>query len=189
MQAYDGGSVYLRLSTRAIEQPRRTLDERRKADIVAGGYWLREPSPQTSLVIAYQGVVAPEVIEAAGLIAESRPGIGVLALTSSDRLYSGWRHASRGASHVEKLLSQVPRDATILTVIDGHPATLSWLGGVIGHRVASLGTDHFGQSGTIGDLYAHFGFDVNGIVTAAEEAAQGRPILRPLGFRRVAEAA
>ena len=61
----------------------------------------------------------------------------------------------------------VPRDALIVTVIDGHPATLSWLGSVHGHRVAGLGVEHFGQTGTIADLYQHFGIDTDGIVRSA----------------------
>jgi pyruvate dehydrogenase E1 component len=61
-------------------------------------------------------------------------------------------------------------------VIDGHPATLSWLGGVRGNRVTSLGVEHFGQSGRIADLYAHHGLDVPAILHAAQSLVQGRPI-------------
>src|SRR6195952_2681900 len=86
----EGGSVYLRLSTRAIEQPGRALTPELKRDIIAGGYWLAAPSSSPRVVLVYQGVVAPEVIAAAGLMAEDRPGVGVLALTSVDRLYSEW---------------------------------------------------------------------------------------------------
>jgi pyruvate dehydrogenase E1 component len=179
-----GGSVYLRLSTRNIEQLTRTLTPELKRAVIAGGYWLAEPSASTRLVLAYQGVVAPDVIAAAGLMAEDRHGVGVLALTSADRLYTEWRkgqrhhHEGRLAppSHVERLLSVVPRDAVIVTVIDGHPATLSWLGGVLGHRVESLGVDAFGQTGTIAELFKHFGFDASGIMRAVEAATPGRPI-------------
>ncbi|HUO90331.1 MAG TPA: hypothetical protein VMU08_14245, partial [Rhizomicrobium sp.] len=150
-----GGSVYLRLSTRGIDQLARTLDAARKREIIAGGYWLAEPGSSTRVVLAYQGAVAPEVISAAGLMAEDRQGVGVLALTSADRLYTDWRrglkHRQQGRlsqpSHIETLLARVPRDAVIVTVIDGYPATLSWLGGVMGHRVESLGVDAFGQTG------------------------------------------
>ncbi|MBL6937910.1 MAG: transketolase [Alphaproteobacteria bacterium] len=179
-----GGSVYLRLTTRALDQLARTLDAAQKRDIIAGGYWLAEPSAATRVVLAYQGAVSPEVISAAGLMAEDRRGVGVLALTSADRLYTEWRrglkHRQQGAlsqpSHVESLLARVPRDAVIVTVVDGYPATLSWLGGVHGHRVQGLGVDAFGQTGTIADLYRHFGFDAEGIMRAVEAAAPGRPI-------------
>jgi pyruvate dehydrogenase E1 component len=89
-------------------------------------------------------------------------------------LNAGWTAAQRareqgqrGArSHVERLLEAVPRDAGLVTVIDGHPATLGWLGSVHGHRTRSLGVEHFGQTGTIADLYRHFGIDTAGIVRA-----------------------
>ncbi|HEY0300708.1 MAG TPA: hypothetical protein VGC36_05220, partial [Rhizomicrobium sp.] len=179
-----GGSVYLRLTTRSIDQLTRTLDARLKRDIIAGGYWLAEPRNSTRVVLAYQGAVAPEVIAAAGLMAEDRHGVGVLALTSADRLYTEWRrgrrHHHRGRlaqpSHVENLLAPVPRDAVIVTVADAHPAGLSWLGGVAGHRVESLGVDTFGQTGTIADLYRHFGVDAENIMRAVESATPGRPI-------------
>jgi len=45
-------------------------------------------------------------------------------------------------------------------------ATLSWLGGVRGHRVESLGVEHFGQSGNLPDLYRHYGLDTESIVAA-----------------------
>jgi pyruvate dehydrogenase E1 component len=180
----EGASVYLRLSTRALDQLSRTLSPDQKREIISGGYWLVEPSSSTRVVLAYQGAVSPEVIEAAGLMAEDRHGVGVLALTSADRLYTEWRrgqghrHGGRLSppSRIEQLLSAVPRDAAIVTVIDGHPATLAWLGGVLGHRIESLGVDRFGQTGTVSDLYRHFGFDAEGIMRAVEAAAPGRPI-------------
>ena len=71
-------------------------------------------------------------------------------------------------SHIETLLAQVPRHAGLVTAIDGHPATLSWLGGVGGHRTISLGVEHFGQTGSVTDLYRHFGIDAEAIRTAAQ---------------------
>ena len=68
-------------------------------------------------------------------------------------------------------------------MIDGHPATLSWLGAVHGHRAVSLGVEHFGQTGTIPDLYHHYGIDAENIAAAAAAMAPGRPVknLRILG--------
>jgi pyruvate dehydrogenase E1 component len=54
-----------------------------------------------------------------------------------------------------------------VTVIDGHPATLSWLGAVRQHRVVALGVEKFGQSGSVPDLYRTYGLDAEAIVGAA----------------------
>jgi pyruvate dehydrogenase E1 component len=70
----------------------------------------------------------------------------------------------------------VPAHAGIVTVLDGHPATLAWLGAVAGHRVRSLGVEHFGQTGSIPELYRHYGIDANAIVAAAAALTPGRPI-------------
>jgi len=179
-----GGSVYLRMSTRSIEQPRRSIDERLAEDIVNGAYWLRKPGPNAEMIIAYAGAVAPEAIEALGLLAEARRDVGLLAVTSADRLNAGWNAAQRAReeglvharSHVERLLGDVPSHCGIVTVLDGHPATLAWLGSVCGHRTRSLGVEHFGQTGTIADLYRHYGLDAQGILRAAAALTPGKPV-------------
>ena len=61
-----GGSVYLRLSTRPIEQPQRAMTGELKQDIVDGAYWLRKPGPNAQVVVAYTGAIAPEAIQAVG---------------------------------------------------------------------------------------------------------------------------
>jgi pyruvate dehydrogenase E1 component len=186
-----GGSVYLRLSTRPIEQPKRSLTPDQQREIIDGAYWLRRPGPNCQVVVAYTGAVAPEAIQAVGLMAEDRRDVGLLAVTSADRLSAGWTAAQRARerglaharSHIEQMLDAVPAHAGIVTVLDGHPTTLAWLGAVAGHRVRSLGVEHFGQTGSIPDLYRHYGIDANAIVAAAAALTPGRPIryLRALG--------
>ena len=169
-----GGSVYLRLSTRKVEQPDREIDCALKREILAGGYWMRRPCEGASPAIVYTGAVAPEAIEAHAAVVESNPGAGLLAVTSPGRLYRGWSAAQRArragrigvASHVETLLEPLERDARIVTVIDGHPATLGWLGSVRGHRIEPLGVDRFGQSGSLPDLYREHGIGVEAILEA-----------------------
>jgi pyruvate dehydrogenase E1 component len=185
-----GGAVYLRLSTRTIGQPARTVDARLAADIVDGGYWLRRPGPNAEVVVAYSGAVAPEAIAAVGLLGEARRDVGLLAVTSADRLHAGWNAAQRAReagrleamSHVERLLAEVPSHCGLVTVQDGHPATLAWLGAVAGHRTRALGVERFGQTGTIADLYRHYGIDAQGILRAAAALTPGRPVrhLRPM---------
>ncbi|MEM6499486.1 MAG: transketolase, partial [Pseudomonadota bacterium] len=181
------GSVYLRLTTRPLEQL--SVKARDDADfvqgVIDGAYWLREPGSNCEVIIAYQGCVAPEAIQAAGRIGNNRRDIGVLAVTSADRLNSGWTAARRarargqhGAeSQIERLLKHVPRDAILITVTDGHPATLAWIGGVKGHPTAPLGVEHFGQTGTISDLFKHFMIDADAIVGAANHLTPGRRFL------------
>ncbi|MCK0197202.1 transketolase [Ancylobacter sp. 6x-1] len=186
-----GGSVYLRLSTRSLAQPKRILSPRRSRDIIDGAYWVRPPGPNAEIVVAYQGAVAPEALEAVGLMAEDRRDVGLLAVTSADRLNAGWTAAARmrerglvhARSHVERLLGDMPARCALVTVLDGHPATLGWLGAVAGHRTRALGVEHFGQTGSITELYRHYGIDANAIVAAAAGLAPGRPIrhLRDLG--------
>jgi pyruvate dehydrogenase E1 component len=179
-----GGSVYLRLSTRPIDQITRAMTPLLRQAIVDGGYWLRNPGPNCQVAVAYTGALAPEAIAAIGLMAEDRRDVGLLAVTSADRLNAGWTAAQRARergllharSHIERLLADLPSHCGIVTVLDGHPATLAWLGGVGGHRVRSLGVEHFGQTGSIPDLYRHYGIDTNAIVAAAEAIAPGRPI-------------
>ncbi|MEA2965349.1 MAG: pyruvate dehydrogenase component, partial [Alphaproteobacteria bacterium] len=179
-----GGSVYLRLSTRPIEQIKREMTPELRQSIVDGAYWLRKPGPNCQVVVAYTGAVAPEAIQAVGLMAEDRRDVGLLAVTSADRLNAGWtagqRARERGLvharSHIEKLLADVPSHCGIVSVLDGHPATLAWLGAVHGHRVRPLGIEHFGQTGSIPDLYRHYGIDANAVVAAAATLTPGRPI-------------
>ncbi len=90
MQAADGGAVYLRLSTRPVDQPRRALTPELERGIVAGGYWLVPPAPGAELAVVCQGAVAPEAIAAHQMIQEDIPGAGLLAVTSADRLHRGW---------------------------------------------------------------------------------------------------
>lgn len=170
----EGGSVYLRLSTRPIDQPLREMDDELRDGIIKGGYWMRPPAEGTQLAIAYTGTVAPEAQSALGQLLDLTPGAGLMAVTSADRLNAGWQAAQKarqiGAaqrpSHIEKLLAPLSCDARIVTVLDGHPATLAWMGGVRGHRVEALGVEHFGQTGTIPDLYHHYRIDQAAIVEA-----------------------
>ena len=174
MQLDDGGSVYLRLSTKPVEQPQREMIPELATDIIKGAYWLRKPGPNCELVIAYQGVIAQEAILAAGHLGEFRRDIGVLAITSADRIYAEFKtqsHNLNKTSHIETLLADVPNYAKILTVIDGHPATLTWLGGVRGNPTISHGVDHFGQTGQINDLYKHFAIDHESLVRSALQQA------------------
>jgi pyruvate dehydrogenase E1 component len=176
MQSEGGESVYLRLTTRTIAQAERT-DESWKAGALAGGYWLREPGQGAAAALVYSGAIAPEALAAWEALKDDVPGLGLLAVTSPDLLHRGWsaRRAGRwtgksaAPSHVEVLLAPLSRDAGLVTLLDGAPASLSWLGGVAGHKVSPLGLERFGQTGSLPDLYRAYRLDVDAIVEAAAE--------------------
>ncbi|MBN8845823.1 MAG: transketolase [Sphingomonadales bacterium] len=180
MQRPDGCSVYLRLSTRAIAQTERA-DDGWQADALKGGYWLKAPGEKAEAAIVFTGVVAPEALAAWQTLSEDMPGIGLLNITSPDLLHRSWsaQRAARWtggtpeASHIERLLSRLAPGAGLVTVLDGSPGALSWIGGVNGNRVSPLGTDRFGQTGDAPDLYSLYRIDAEAIVDAAAELFLG----------------
>jgi pyruvate dehydrogenase E1 component len=176
LQKPDGSSVYLRLSTRQVPQVERAKTDW-EADALKGGYWLRRPAAGAEAAIAFTGAIAPDVLAAYEQLLDDMPGLGVLNVTSPDVLHREWS-ASRAARwtdknaqtcHAEDLLSVLAPDAGIVTVIDGSPGALSWLGGVQGMRVSPLGTDRFGQTGDLPDLYAEYRLDSVAIIDAMAE--------------------
>ena len=171
----EGESTYLRLSTRNIEQVERTDDEWRDGAL-SGGYWLREPGANSEAAIVAMGAVLPEALAAWEELRSDVPGLGLLAVTSPDLLHRGWTAAQaarwrgeRLPSHAEKLLSRLSPAAGLVTVADAAPASLSWLGGVLGQRVAPLGVGKFGQTGNLADLYAAYRLDGAAITEAVAE--------------------
>ena len=180
LQAPDGGSVYLRLTTRVIDQVPRA-DTAWEADALKGGYWLKPPGDSAAAAIVYTGAIAPEALAAWEALSDDLPGVGLLAVTSPDLLHRGWsaRQANRWTggprqlSHVEHLLGALSPDAGLVTILDGSPSTLSWLGGVRGMRVSPLGVDRFGQTGDLPDLYRAYRLDTDAILDAAAELFLG----------------
>jgi pyruvate dehydrogenase E1 component len=180
IQAPAGESVYLRLTTRTIRQAERT-GESWKADALGGGYWLREPAAGAEAALVYSGAVAPEALAAWEALEADLPGLGLLAVTSPDLLHRGWSERCRkrwkgegsAPSHVERLLAPLSPSAGLVTLLDAAPASLSWLGGVLGHRVSPLGVERFGQTGSLPDLYREYRLDADAIVEAAAELFLG----------------
>lgn len=162
MQADDGGSVYLRLSTRPLNQPVREMSPKLREGIRNGAYWRQKPTSKNAPVIVYTGAIAPEA-EAA---AESIKGAGLLAITSPDKIFADWS-AQGQVSWISKLLADAPKGEPLITVLDGHPAALAWLGSVDGRRVEPLGVDQFGQCGDLPTLYRKYEIDAEAIQAKA----------------------
>ncbi|RIX29191.1 transketolase [Sphingomonas edaphi] len=175
IDAPDGESTYLRLSTRSITQVERGGDEW-KDGALQGGYWLREPGPSSEAAIVAMGAIMPEALSAWEELSADIPGLGLLNVTSPDLLHRGWTAAQAkrwqgesAPSHVEQLLSRLTHGAGLVTLCDAAPASLSWLGGVLGNRVAPLGVERFGQTGNLPDLYAAYRLDGDAVTEAVAE--------------------
>ena len=183
MQEPDGEALYLRLSTKPVEQGPFAAavasrgEDALRADVVAGGFRLREPGPgEDAVLLAACGALVPETLAAAELL-EEEEGVAatVLCLSSPDRLYRDWR-ASRiaplrdgsrpGDCHLERLVP-AERGRPVVTVIDGASHSLAFLGAALGVRCVPLGVDTFGQTGSLPALYEAYDLSPAAIATAA----------------------
>lgn len=183
----DGSSSYFRLSTRPIDQSAAALPtdpdaiERRRRQVVAGGYAIHRAARRPVVTLVAMGVVVPEAIEAGRQLDAMGVHADVICLTSADlvfRALQARQGLAVGSSSILNQLFPSARRSPIVTVLDGHPHTLSFLAGVHGCRIANLGVDDFGQVGDVDDLYRHFGIDTQTIVGAALDLLDG-PISEP----------
>jgi pyruvate dehydrogenase E1 component len=171
-----GSSAYFRLTTRPIDQRLAGLPSdqeaiaRRRAEVLSGGYVLRRAPAAPAVTLVGAGAVMPEVLAAADELTEGGRAVEVVCLTSADLVFRALR-ARQGladaADEILDVLLPADRAAPMVTVLDGHPHTLSFLGSVGNVPIACLGVEDFGQSGDVEDLYRHFGIDTDTIVGAA----------------------
>ena len=172
----DGSSAYLRLSTRPVDQTLAAVPadpaarERRRRQVVAGGYLIGRAERAPDVTIAAMGVLLPEALAAAERLAAAGVAADVACVTSPDLLFRALRaRQGHGDSPVWILDQVLPADraAPLVTVLDGHPHTLAFLGGVNQVPAVTLGVTSFGQSGDLADVYRYHGIDADSIVRAA----------------------
>jgi pyruvate dehydrogenase E1 component len=172
----DGTSAYFRLTTRPLDQslaavPQDTsAREERRRQVVAGGYRLRNATGRPEVTLVGVGAVMPNVIAAADALASAEVGCDVVCLVSADLVFRALqaRQGLRtGDADILDELFPADRVAPIVSVLDGHPHTLSFLSAIRCAPIACLGVDDFGQSGDVEDLYRHFGIDTDTIIGAA----------------------
>jgi pyruvate dehydrogenase E1 component len=173
----DGGSSsYLRLSTRPVEQALAAVPddpaarEARRAQVLAGGYRLRECAGAPAVTLVAVGAIVPDALAAADELTAAGHSADVICVTSADLLFRALQARQGLADGDDSVLAELfapERDAPLVTVIDGHPHALSFLAAVSGAPIACLGVQDFGQSGDVQDLYRHFGIDAETIVGAA----------------------
>ena len=175
-----GTSSYFRLTTRPLVQSLAAMPtdelmvERRRRDVVSGGYRLRGAVADDEVLLVGVGAVMPQVVEAAERLELLGHRVGVVCLTSPDLLHRDWRgepNPLTGARSgiAERLFPRRPGGgaAPIVSVLDGHPHALSFVGALQGVPSRSLGVTQFGQSSSVGDAHRLHGIDRDAIVNAA----------------------
>jgi pyruvate dehydrogenase E1 component len=172
----DGTSSYLRLSTRPVEQSLARVPEDpqalelRRRQVLAGGYRLRESAGAPAVTLVGMGVIVPELLSAVDELTAAGIAVDAICLTSPDLIFRALQTRQGlydGEDAVLGELFPAGRTAPIVSVLDGHPHTLSFLAAIAGAPLACLGVQDFGQSGDVQDLYRHFGIDADTIVGAA----------------------
>ncbi|WP_353647419.1 pyruvate dehydrogenase [Nakamurella sp. A5-74] len=171
----DGSSSYLRLSSRVLDQTLAAVPvdpaarERRRRQVVGGGYALRR-APRPDITLVGMGAIMPEVLSAAARLQELGLAADVICVTSADRLYRASRAVrGYGDGNPSVLWQAFPADRAVpmVTVLDGHPHTLSFLATVHAVPSINLGVTDFGQTGTLQELYRLHGIGPDAIVGAA----------------------
>jgi pyruvate dehydrogenase E1 component len=169
-----GSSASFRLSTRPVDPSLANLPEdaqereQRRRMVLAGGYRLR-PLDDADVSIAVMGALVPEALAAAdALLEEFDVRAEVVCITSADLLHRALRARSGFGDGDSRILDALfPEPVPLVTVLDGHPHTLAFLGGVHAVPVTTLGVERFGQSGDLAELYDHHQIDTDSIVGAA----------------------
>jgi pyruvate dehydrogenase E1 component len=183
-----GHSSYFRLSTRPIDQSLAAIPdapaarEQRRRHVVSGGFVLSRAATPPAVCLVGMGVVMPEVAAAAAELARLGVAVDVVCVTSADLLFRAMQARNgltEGNSKILDVLFPASRSAPMVTVLDGHPHTLSFLAAIHGSRLTSLGVDDFGQVGDIDDLYRHFGIDTDTIIGAAWDLLDGPVLTEP----------
>lgn len=174
-----GTSAYLRLSTRPVDQTLADVPEypaareRRRRQVVAGGYPLRRRD-DARVTIAAMGATMTEALVAANRLEQNGIPANVICITSPGLLFRAWQ-ARQGRRTAETwILDQLlpaDRATPIVSVLDGHPHTLAFLANVQQVPLTALGVSGFGQAGALDEVYRYHGIDTDSIVAAALDIA------------------
>ncbi len=130
-----------------------------------------------AITVVAVGAVLPEAIAAVEELAGADIPCDIVCLTSPDLIFRALQaRQGLGDGDCEILEELFPGDraAPLVTVLDGHPHTLSFLSAIRCAPIACLGVSDFGQSGDVEDLYRYFGIDTETIVGAAVDLLEER---------------
>ncbi|MGA9453380.1 MAG: 1-deoxy-D-xylulose-5-phosphate synthase N-terminal domain-containing protein [Verrucomicrobiia bacterium] len=185
------GSTYLRLTSRPVDQSLLSVPsdvnerERLRTQVIRGAYRLVDRSreadyqPGKNVVHIFAvGAMIPAALAASRQLAGQGVFANVFNVTGAGPLYREYqnaRHASiSGATKpnylLEELVPAAERTVPVVTVVDGHPHSLAWIGAALQAPTFPLGVVGFGQSGTVSDLYQEYKIDADNIQAACHQA-------------------
>ncbi|ETX01883.1 MAG: hypothetical protein ETSY2_36505 [Candidatus Entotheonella gemina] len=170
-----GESVYMRLSTKSLRQAAVEITPEWRQQVLSGGYWLRDyrtaadyaTAPHIHLLAS--GVMLAEALSASDAALEDGIYANVINITSVDQLFRGWMRLCQGEHHagyLDQLLPREDRHTPAVTLLDGHPLALGWLGNLLHAPVHALGVTSFGESAALPDLYHKHHIDADAVLGA-----------------------
>jgi pyruvate dehydrogenase E1 component len=170
-----GRSSYIRLSTRPVDQALAAvpedpiLRERRRKQVIAGGYVLRRVDGAVVTIVGI-GALVPEALEAATRLETVGVAADVICVTNPGLLFEALQ-ARRGLGDaptwILDTLFPADRANPMVTVLDGHPHTLAFLATINNVPATHLGVSRFGQSGDLTSIYRYHEIDTAAVVGAA----------------------
>ena len=180
-------STYLRLSTRPIDQKLLTLPtdslarEQLRRQVLDGAYRLVDRSREPGYGQGYNivnimtcGAIVPEAVEASRQLMDEGVYANVINVTGpgplyrrfQDSVHTAMKEGGMSQPFMADVIYIAERSAPIVTVVDGHPHSLAWIGAAMKTATFPLGVTRYGQSGTPSELYAEYGIDVSSIMSA-----------------------
>ena len=168
-------SLYLRLTTSKLNQDlfneynnQKDMNALRE-DVINGAYLFNTNisgnSDKYKVNLFSMGAMFSEVVEAQKELLKEGITSNLINITGPGPLYRNFHNNSLNGSHLIKILGNHSKLPSI-SIIDGHPHALSWVGSALGVKSISLGITEFGQSGDQKDLYEYYGLDKNSIQDA-----------------------
>ena len=116
--------------------------------------------------------MVPEALKASDELLEDGIYASVYNCVSPGLIYRNWQRSVHSAlDHLTAVTGAGM--APVVTVLDGHPSALAWVGSMLGVRSYPLGVTDFGQSGLPHELHRHFLIDHESIVYGAYVALGG----------------
>jgi pyruvate dehydrogenase E1 component len=184
-------STYLRLTSKPVDQSLLTVPsdaderERLRTQVIRGAYRLVDRSdeegyqPGKNVVHIFAvGALVPEAVAASRQLAGQGVFADVFNVTGAGPLYREFQNSrlasvsgTPGPGHLlDELLPAAERSLPVVTVADGHPHGLAWIGSALQARTCPLGVVGFGQSGAVAELYREYQIDAASIRAACVQS-------------------